>query len=73
MKRLSLSSACILPALCGKIVSSQRLNGLDIRRVIHGIAPELSPASAGLFLCYALRLLTDEEFRQDIEDGWPMK
>lgn len=51
----------------------QRLNGLDIRRVIHDIAPELSPASAGLFLCYALRLLTDEEFRQDIEDGWPMK
>lgn len=46
---------------------------MNIRRVIHGIVLVPSLALVGLFFYYALWLLTDEELRQEIQNGWPLR
>lgn len=46
---------------------------MNIRKIIHGAILVLTLSLVGMLFYYALWLLTDEEFRQDIQNGWPMK
>jgi len=44
---------------------------MKIKRIIHGVALVLGLSIVGLLFYYALWLLTDEEMRQELKNGWP--
>jgi len=46
---------------------------MKAKRIIHGILVVLGLSLLGLLFYYALWVLTDEEFRQDMLKGWPLQ
>ena len=44
---------------------------MKLKRIIHGVALVLGLSVVGLLFYYALWLLTDEEMREALENGWP--
>ena len=44
---------------------------MRIRRILQGVPLVLGLSVVGLLFYYSLWLLTDEEIRQELKDGWP--
>ena len=47
------------------------LCGMKTKRIIHSVLLVLGLSVVGLLFYYALWLLTDEEMREALENGWP--
>lgn len=44
---------------------------MKVKRILHGVLQVLGLSVIGLLFCYLMWLITDEEFRDMLKQGWP--